>query len=209
MGKNKICILDYGSGNVGSVYNILLTIVQSDDKVLVSNKPKDMRSSTHIILPGVGAFGASMEKIKRKIDLEILEREILKTKKPFLGICVGMQILADVGHEFGEHRGLGWIEGEVRKLEADDLPLPHIGWNNIEVVNNSSLLEGLNKNQDFYFVHSYIFKEKNRENVVAKTEYGEKFNSVIAKDNIFGVQFHPEKSQRAGKLLLNNFFRLK
>jgi glutamine amidotransferase len=209
MDKNKICILDYGSGNVGSVYNILLTIVQPDDKVLISNKPEDIISATHIILPGVGAFGASMEKIKIKIDLEILEREVLKVRKPFLGICVGMQILADIGYEFGEHRGLGWIEGEVKKLKVDDLPLPHIGWNNIEVINNSPLLDGLNNNQDFYFVHSYVFKEKNKENLVAKTEYGEKFNSVIAKDNIFGVQFHPEKSQKAGKRLLNNFLRLK
>jgi len=209
MGNNKICILDYGSGNVGSVYNILLTIVRPDDKVSVSNKPEDITSATHIILPGVGAFGASIEKIRKKIDLEVLENEVLKIKKPFLGICVGMQILADIGYEFGEHRGLGWIEGEVRKLEAGDLPLPHIGWNNIEVANNLPLLNGLNNNQDFYFVHSYAFKEKNTENVAARTEYGEKFNSVIAKNNIFGVQFHPEKSQKAGKLLLNNFLKLK
>ena len=209
MDENKICILDYGSGNVSSVYNLLLTIIQPNDKVLISNNPKDIISATHIILPGVGAFGASMEKIKRKIDLEILEREILEIKKPFLGICVGMQVLSDVGYEFGEHKGLGWIKGEVRKLEAGNLPLPHIGWNNIEAANNSPLLKGLNDNQDFYFVHSYVFKEKNIENVAARTEYGEKFNSVIAKDNIFGVQFHPEKSQKAGKLLLNNFFRLK
>lgn len=204
--NKKICILDYGSGNVQSVYNMFLTIVK---EVVVSNKAEDIASATHIILPGVGAFNSAMDKIKSKIPLDILENEIIKNKKFFLGICIGMQILADKGYEFGEHDGLGWIPGKVEKMKVDNLPLPHIGWNNIEILKNKPLLEGLDNNKDFYFVHSYEFKEKNFDNVVARTEYGTKFNSIISKDNIYGVQFHPEKSQRTGKLLLKNFIELR
>lgn len=203
--NKKICILDYGSGNVQSVFNILSAILNN---IVISNKAEDIKSATHIILPGVGAFGAAMQKIKSKIPINELENEVIKNKKMFLGICVGMQVLADKGFEFGEHDGLGWIEGEVKQLDSDKLPLPHIGWNNINIINSNPLLSGLKDNQDFYFVHSYVFKERNAENVVAKTEYGENFNSIIAKDNIFGVQFHPEKSQKAGKILLENFINL-
>ncbi|MDP2669390.1 MAG: imidazole glycerol phosphate synthase subunit HisH [bacterium] len=205
MSHNKICILDYGSGNVRSVFNILIALGVSP---VVSNKTEDIKDSSHIILPGVGAFGASMEKIKKAIPLNALENEVLKNQKPFLGICVGMQVLADRGFEFGEHTGLGWISGTVEKLDAGAYPLPHIGWNGINIINDTPLLKGFNSNQDFYFVHSYVFKEKNHANVIAKTEYGENFNSVISKDNIFGVQFHPEKSQKAGKILLQNFIDL-
>lgn len=203
--NKKICILDYGSGNVQSVFNVLLTITND---VVVSNKPDDIASSTHIILPGVGAFGSSMEKIKNKIPIAELENEVFKNNKPFLGICVGMQVLAEKGYEFGEHKGLGWIPGEVEKMRANNLPLPHIGWNNIKILKESPLLKGFDNNYDFYFVHSFAFKTKENKNVIAKTEYGENFDSIISRGNIFGVQFHPEKSQKAGKLLLNNFLKL-
>jgi len=184
----KICILDYGSGNIQSVFNIFLTITNN---VIISNKAHDISSATHIVLPGVGAFGSSMKKIKAKIPLDILEKEVLCNKKPFLGICVGMQVLANKGFEFSEHNGLGWIEGKIEKLDSGKLPLPHIGWNNIKIINNNPILSKFKDSQDFYFVHSYIFKENNTDNVLAKTEYGESFNSIITKDNIFGVQFHP------------------
>ncbi|MBI2023017.1 imidazole glycerol phosphate synthase subunit HisH [Candidatus Giovannonibacteria bacterium] len=206
MNSKKICILDYGSGNVRSVFNILFALGKD---VIVSNRPEDILAGSHIILPGVGAFGTSMEKIKKTIHLDILENEIIRNKKPFLGICVGMQVLADRGFEFGEHVGLGWIHGEVKKMSTGGLPLPHIGWNNVSIAKQTPLLNGLSVDQDFYFVHSYVFKEENNENVIAKTEYGEQFNSIISKDNIFGVQFHPEKSQKAGKLLLENFLSLR
>ena len=202
---NNICILDFGSGNIYSVYNMLLTIT---DRVVISNAREEIRSASHIILPGVGAFGAAMEKIKKNIDLDVLTNEVLHNKKPFLGICVGMQVLAEVGYEFGEHSGLGWIPGSVVVLDAKGLPLPHVGWNNIEIANQTPLLGGLDDHQDFYFVHSYVFQPKNSGTVVAKTEYGERFASIIRQDNIFGVQFHPEKSQRAGALLLKNFLQL-
>lgn len=205
MGNKKICILDYGSGNVRSVYNIFLALAGD---TVVSNSPGDIMDSTHIILPGVGSFGASMDKIKGKIPLGILKREIFEKKKPFLGICVGMQVLADKGYEFGEHEGLGWVPGEVVKLETGNFPLPHIGWNNINKKKNDNLFRGMNDNQDFYFVHSYVFRVKEAENVIAETEYGDNFCSVIKKKNIYGVQFHPEKSQKAGQLLLKNFIEM-
>lgn len=203
--NKKVCILDYGSGNVGSVFNIFSSFAKN---VLVSNRTEDIVSATHIVLPGVGAFGASMEKIKKSIPLDVLKAEVFENKKPFLGICVGMQVLADKGYEFGEHKGLGWIPGEVQKLNSGNMPLPHIGWNNIEVLEKTPILEGINDNQDFYFVHSFVFKAGNKNDIVAKTGYGEKFNSIVAKGNIFGVQFHPEKSQKTGAVLLKNFLNL-
>ena len=205
MRKTKTCILDYGSGNIQSVYNMFNIIA---DDVVISNTPQALESATHIVLPGVGAFGASMEKIKMRIPIDILEREVLKHKKPFLGICVGLQLLADKGYEFGEHRGLGWIPGKVVQLNAGTLPLPHIGWNSIEITRPSELLRQFESNQDFYFVHSYAFQATNPENIIAKTDYGEKFSSIIQSENIFGVQFHPEKSQKAGQILLKNFLEL-
>jgi len=201
----QVCILDYGSGNVQSVLNQLLTIT---DNVLISNKEEDINTSTHLILPGVGSFGASMKKIKRNIPLDILEQAVLRDKKPFLGICVGLQVLAEKGIEHGEHMGLGWIPGTVTKLQADGLLLPHIGWNNIQIKKQHDLVKGFKAHSDFYFLHSYAFEVKNTDNIIATTEYGVKFNAIIHKENIFGVQFHPEKSQKIGKLLLHNFLSI-
>ena len=124
----KICILDYGSGNVASVYNLIKFL---KFKCVVSNQVSEIKNSSHIILPGVGAFGESIKKIRNRLPLKILEKEILLKKKPFLGICVGMQVLAETGEEFGSHKGLGWIKGKVIKLKAKILP--HIGWNNLSI----------------------------------------------------------------------------
>lgn len=178
------------------------------DKVVISNSSDEIVSASHIILPGVGAFGAAMDKIKKQIPLALLAKEVVGNKKPFLGICVGLQVLAETGYEFGEHQGLGWIHGEVLKLDSEELPLPHIGWNNILARQAHPLLSNIENNQDFYFVHSYVFRAKTPANIIAQTEYGQFFNSIIAQDNICGVQFHPEKSQKAGKLLLKNFLNL-
>lgn len=202
MEDKSVCILNYGSGNVQSVFNMLSYLGYN---TIISNDPEIIRTSSHIILPGVGAFGASMDKIKSMIPIDILEEEVLVNKKPFLGICVGMQVLANKGFEFGEHEGLGWIRGEVRKIDSKDLPLPHIGWNNIDIVQDSPLFTNLKEYRDFYFVHSYIFEVEDEEHVVAQTDYGSTFNCLIKKDNIYGIQFHPEKSQKAGQLILKNF----
>ena len=202
MSRKSVCLLDYGSGNVKSVYNIINYLGYS---VKISNSERDIKNSTHIILPGVGAFGASMKKIKDTIPFDLLENEVIKNGKPFLGICVGMQVLADKGFEFGEHKGFGWIPGIVDKLDTKDLPTVHIGWNEINVKKQIPLLEGLDENKDFYFVHSYVFSTKNQDCIVAQTEYGSNFTSILLKDNIIGIQFHPEKSQKAGQLIFKNF----
>lgn len=203
----KICILNYGSGNVKSVYNMISSITEN---VVISNQINDIRDASHLILPGVGAFGASMKKINENIPLDELSDEVLNNKKPFLGICVGMQVLAERGLEFGEHKGFGWIKGTVSKLEIpDDLTLPHMGWNDINIkIENNKLLEHFTDHQDFYFVHSFAITDAESENVVAVTEYGVGFISVVNKENIYGVQFHPEKSQKAGRVLIDNFLRL-
>lgn len=198
----KVCVLDYGSGNVGSVFNLLKHL---KIEVIVSNQRKEIEDCTHLILPGVGSFGAAMEKIEANLPLEIIENEVLINKKPFLGICVGMQVLANYGFEFGKHKGLGWISGVVELLQPGDNPLPHIGWNNVDTIQKSKIMEGLETINDFYFVNSYCFRPEDKGAVLAETEYHEKFASVVGKDNIFGVQFHPEKSQGAGQKIITNF----
>jgi glutamine amidotransferase len=201
----RVCILDYGSGNVKSVYNLFSAVVEN---VVISNAPADIEAATHIVLPGVGAFAAAMRRIHETLPLDVLERVVRQQGKPFLGICVGMQVLADTGLEFGETPGLGWIGGQVRRLESGDFPLPHIGWNNIDARRPSPLLEGLEHSPDFYYVHSFVFDAANPDEVLATTDYGQQFSGAIARGNIYGVQFHPEKSQRAGMRLVKNFLAI-
>lgn len=202
---SSVCILDYGSGNIKSVFNLFSTIAKH---VVISNDSVEIRQSTHIVLPGVGAFSAAMRKIHERLPMKVLEQVVLVDKKPFLGICVGMQVLATRGMEFGECLGLGWIEGIVEKINSKHLPLPHIGWNNIFCKQDSPLLAGLGTDPDFYFVHSYAFRLKNEQDRLATTSYGEEFCSVVQRENIYGVQFHPEKSQRTGIKLVKNFLSL-
>ncbi len=199
-----VCILDYGSGNVKSVYNLFAALA---DKVVISNEPADIEAATHLVLPGVGAFAAAMRRIRERLPLDVLERVVLKQGKPFLGICVGMQVLAERGLEFGETPGLGWIGGCVRQLRPGELPLPHIGWNDI-AVKPDPLLAGLGPAPDFYYLHSYVFDAANPDEVLATTEYGEQVTGVIRHNNVYGVQFHPEKSQRAGMRLAKNFLAI-
>jgi len=202
----KVCILDYSSGNVGSVVNLIKTLVPN---VVVSSDENIIRESTHLILPGVGAFGACMARIRERLPLKAVEEEVLAKGKPFLGICIGLQVLAQKGFEFGEYEGLGWIPGTVRKLDSGALPLPHVGWNDISVVRESPLTRQFGDKQDFYFVHSFVFHPGDQTHVVATSNYGQDFPCIINRDNIYGVQFHPEKSQKAGSLLIRNFLGLK
>lgn len=202
----RVCILDYGSGNVRSVLNLVATISPS---VTISNEADDIRSASHLILPGVGAFGASMDRIRATLPLDLLSRVVRDGGTPFLGICVGMQVLAERGLEFGSHAGLGWLPGDVRRLDSGALPLPHVGWNSVVSLRPSALTAGFGREMDFYFVHSYIYEAPVSEDVVGSTEYGEAFCAIVERDNIFGAQFHPEKSQKAGALLLRNFLSLR
>jgi imidazole glycerol-phosphate synthase subunit HisH len=200
----SVCVLDYGSGNVRSVFNLFATVT---DEVTVSNEAQDIRDASHVVLPGVGAFGAAMRKIGERIPVDVVESEV-RSGKPFLGICVGMQVMADRGTEFGEHEGLGWIPGRVERLEPGNLPLPHVGWNDIAVRHHHPLLDGLESAPDFYYVHSYAFRPAKPEHELATTQFGETFAAVVQKDRFLGVQFHPEKSQKAGLRLVRNFLSL-
>jgi len=198
----KVVILDYGSGNVGSLSNMLKALGY---EYKVSNKEEDIIGSSHLILPGVGAFDAVMKKISGNIPMNTLLEEVLTNKKPILGICVGMQVLADYGYENGKHEGLGLIHGEVKQIDTKAI-LPHVGWNDIQINAESDLFLDMEDISDFYFVHSYHFLPTDKASVLATTEYGDKrFVSVVRRDNIMGVQFHPEKSQDVGKLLVRNF----
>lgn len=200
----EICILDYGSGNVTSVLN---SIDRLGARCKVSNQISDIRSASHFILPGVGAFGASMEKIRSRIPLDALYTEIAKGK-PILGICVGMQVFAEVGFEFGEHAGLNLLPRSHVVELPPQVVKPHVGWNSIRIVRNHPITNHLNYDSDFYFVHSYVLSRIEEANVIADFEYGGNFPAIIALDNVIGVQFHPEKSQKSGELLLRNFVNL-
>ena len=201
----RVCILDYGSGNVKSVFNLISSIA---GEVIVSNEPARIADATHVVLPGVGAFGAAMRKIRETLPMEELEQTVRVQGKPFLGICVGMQVMASIGREFGEHAGLGWIDGVVETLDARGLPLPHVGWNNVACAKNSLLFAGLGEQPDFYFVHSYAFRPQDMRHCIATSHYGVDFCSAVRSENLFGVQFHPEKSQRAGIQLIKNFLQV-
>lgn len=205
MSPARICILDYGAGNVGSVYNAFAPLAA---QVKISNAPADIADATHVVLPGVGAFAAAMTRIKERFDLDALDRDVRRAGKPLLGICVGLQVLAERGHEFGAAEGLGWLKGEVRRIDSGDLPLPHVGWNSIEATGAHPLLRRFPTTPDFYFLHSYCWSGADEAAVVARCEYSERFPCVLASDNVMGVQFHPEKSQKAGRVLLENFLAL-
>ena len=198
----KICILNYGSGNVKSVYNAFNHIGMD---VNVSNDAKIIKDSTHLVLPGVGAFRASVKKIFNSLPMELIEEEVFQKNKPFLGICVGMQVLTEFGLEFGITKGFGWLEGHVRKMISEAEVLPHVGWNQLNFTGDNELLKGISQESYFYFVHSYILSNINSDELIATSQYSEIFPAVVQKQNIFGVQFHPEKSQKSGLKLLSNF----
>jgi len=205
----KVVIVDYNAGNVESVFNAL-SLVGEGIEVKISNKISDLKSATHIILPGVGAFGDCMNNLKAVEGLIAeLRKQILTEKKPFLGICVGMQVLASVGFEDGEHSGLGFINGHVEKIsipQDSNLKIPHMGWNNVVLKpSKHGVLKDIKNEEHFYFANSYHFVCQNENNVLAHFEYGAKYTAIVAKDNIIAVQFHPEKSGEAGLKLLKNF----
>ncbi len=202
----RLIIIDYGAGNVASVLNAL-NQVKENTEILISNKVSDIKSATHLLLPGVSSFGETMRGL-RAIEGLLLEirNQALKEKKPLLGICAGMQVLSNFGYEDGEHSGLGFIDGKVEKISGDNLKVPHMGWNNVSIKNkNHPLLKNIADGEHFYFANSYHFICQNENNVLAYAEYGSKINSIVAKENIVGVQFHPEKSGEAGLKLLKNF----
>jgi glutamine amidotransferase len=204
----KIVIIDYGSGNLRSVAKAFEHVAGAEN-VVVTATPADLETATHIVLPGVGAYGdcaAGLRAIKGME--EALNKQVIELKKPFLGICVGMQLLAETGLEYGEHKGLGWLKGIVKKIEPNDdsLPIPHMGWNSLNILKDSKLTKDVVG--DVYFVHSFAMDCAEKNNVVATTTYGSAATAIVEKGNVYGVQFHPEKSQKAGLKILENFVSL-
>ena len=207
----KITIVDYGSGNVLSAQKSFIKIAKDNNievDVSISKKLNDVKNSTHIVLPGQGAFSTCMNGLKKTDGLidELSEFALIK-KKPFLGICVGMQMLAKLSEENGFHEGLGWIDGKIKLLPGDNLKLPHMGWNLVRPTSSkySNLISIKN---DYYFVHSYYFDCAQKDNILAETKYGTNFASIVGKENRYGVQFHPEKSSSQGLNLLKGFIKV-
>lgn len=198
-----IAIVDYGMGNVRSVINALKLL---GAEPTLTAREDDFESASHIILPGVGAFPDGMKGLLERNLIDPLRAQVLEKKKPFLGICLGMQLLATSGEEGGVHGGLGWIDGVCRRLKVDESQyrLPHIGWNDV-TLEESPL--GPARQNDFYFVHSYVL-DTDFSQVIGQCDYGETFAAVVHKENIFGVQFHPEKSQDSGLELLKRFIAI-
>lgn len=201
---SMVVVIDYGLGNLFSVSKAFERV---GAEVVISSNPEDIRQADRIVLPGVGAFGDGMHYLRSKGIDKALTVAVIEKQKPFLGICLGMQLLADIGHEYGEYKGLGWISGFVRKLDVEKLGLkiPHIGWNDIQIVRNSPLFRGLPAVSDFYFVHSYQLTCQEATDIVAVADYGEQITAAIQRKNIFATQFHPEKSQDNGLTLIENF----
>lgn len=195
-------IVDYGMGNLQSVCNALEFLGCS---VRLSSDPDSIRDADALILPGVGAFGEAMSNLKRLRLIEPLQNAVLNDGKPLLGICLGMQLLADESDERGKHKGLSLISGAVRSIPIPKgLVLPHVGWNGVTIQKSEPLFHDIHDGDAFYFVHSYRF-ECDMDHVSATTDYGVEITAAIQKDRIFAVQFHPERSQRKGLRLLRNF----
>jgi glutamine amidotransferase len=204
----NVVVIDYEFGNVRSVVNALEAL---GAQVLVSRHEVDLHRADCLILPGVGAFGEGMANLKRFGLVPVLNELVLQQKKPFLGICVGMQLLAKTGYEGGEFEGLGWVDADVVRLSPENLPIenqplkvPHVGWNDVTVCRDNTLLGKTGEQQTFYFVHSYYLQCREPEIVLGQCHYGLDFPAVIQKGNIAAVQFHPEKSQKHGLRLLAN-----
>ena len=205
-----ICIVDYGMGNLQSVANALEAI---GAKAQISSDPAVLRAADKLILPGVGAFGEAMARLRERDLINPLDEEVKELHKPILGICLGMQLLADVSFEHGEHRGLGWIPGEVRRIDAAGprtheghaLRVPHIGWSAVVTHGRSALLEKMPPEPTFYFVHSFQLVAKDPAVVTGTCDYGGPLTAVVEHGHVLGTQFHPEKSQKAGLQLLRNF----
>lgn len=203
-----ITIIDYGSGNIRAIGNIYDTL-KIDYKIAKS--PEQVIGAQKLFLPGVGAFDETISMLDKTGFREVLDFEVIQNKVPIIGICVGMQILAESSEE-GKLLGLGYIKGKVRKMDASLLnqkpKLPHLGWNSLEISRQSALLKNIDSELGFYFLHSYYFECENQEDILTTTTYGKSFASAINHDNVYGIQFHPEKSHHNGINLLHNFATL-
>ena len=207
----KVTIVDYNSGNISSVINSFKEVAKNKIDLEVTSDLQKIRSSDKLVLPGQGSFKSCVDALNAINGLtEALSEFAINDKKPLLGICVGLQMFADIGYEETETKGLGWIPGKVSKIDNKDgvFKLPHIGWNEINIVKESKIFKNLDKNSHMYFVHSYEFIPDDKNVISATTDYSTNIVCAVEKENIFGTQFHPEKSDKLGLKLIDNFLNL-
>ena len=207
----NVTIVDYNSGNISSVVNSFKEVTKNKINLKVTSDLQEIRSSDKIVLPGQGSFKSCVDALNA-IDglLETLNEFVKNDKKPLLGICVGLQMFADIGYEETETKGLGWISGKVSKIDnqSGKFKLPHIGWNQINIVKDSKIYKGIENNSHMYFVHSYEFLPNDKNVISATTDYSSNIVCSVEKENIFGTQFHPEKSDKIGLKIIDNFINL-
>lgn len=203
-----IAIIDYGSGNVGAIANIYKQLKIAHR---ITGNLAELEAAERYVLPGVGAFDTTMDYFRRSGMMDLLQEQVVDRGKKVLGICVGMQILADSSEE-GVLPGLGWIAGRVRKIDTSLLPgplrLPHMGWNSVAPRKGARLFDGVDEGRGFYFLHSYYFEASREEDVAATVSYGSEIPCAVAHGNVFGMQFHPEKSHANGVAVFRNFAEL-
>ncbi len=207
----KVTIVDYSSGNISSVINSFKEVAQNKATIEVTSDLNKIKSSDKIVLPGQGSFKSCVDALNKISGLnDTLNEFVIVNKKPLLGICVGLQMFADVGYEETETKGLGWISGKVSKIDNQNgkFKLPHIGWNQINILKDSKIFKQVENNSHMYFVHSYEFIPKDNKVISATTDYSTKVVCSVEKENIFGTQFHPEKSDKTGLKIINNFINL-
>ena len=207
----NVAIVDYKSGNISSVINSFKEVAKDKVKIEITSDINKIKSSDKVVLPGQGSFKSCTDALKGINGLvETLNEFAINNKKPLLGICVGLQMFADIGYEETETKGLGWISGKVIKIDNQNgkYKLPHIGWNQIQVLKKSKIFKDIEDNSHMYFVHSYEFVPKDKKVILATTDYSSNHVCAVEKDNIFGTQFHPEKSDKIGLKIIDNFINL-
>ena len=207
----NVTIVDYNSGNISSVINSFKEVSKDQVNIKVTSDLEKIKSSDKVVLPGQGSFKSCIDALKSINGLvDTLNEFVLNNRKPLFGICVGLQMFADVGYEEIETKGLGWITGKVSKIDNENgkYKLPHIGWNQLNIVKDSKIFSDLEKNPHMYFVHSYEFIPMDKNVITATTDYSTNIICAVEKNNIFGTQFHPEKSDTSGLKIINNFINL-
>jgi glutamine amidotransferase len=207
----NITIVDYNSGNISSVVNSFKEVAQNKVNIEVTSDLKKIKSSDKVVLPGQGSFKSCVDALNKINGLvESLNEFTIENNKPLLGICVGLQMFADIGYEETEAKGLGWISGKVSKINNQNgkYKLPHIGWNQINIVKESKILKNIENNAHMYFVHSYEFIPNDKNVISATTDYSTNIVCSVEKENLFGTQFHPEKSDKIGLKIIENFINL-
>ena len=207
----NVTIVDYNSGNISSVINSFKEVAKNKVNIEVTSDLKKIKLSDKVVLPGQGSFKSCVEALNNINGLaDTLNEFATNNKKPLLGICVGLQMFADIGHEEIETKGLGWISGKVSKIDNQNgkFKLPHIGWNEIDIKKDSNIFKGIDNKSHMYFVHSYEFIPEDKNVISATTDYSSNIVCSIEKENIFGTQFHPEKSDKIGLKIIENFIKI-